>query len=161
MRLRPRMPPRCKHSWSPTLSGKRAHDAGDLGQQLVGKKAQWANSPGEPIACCCVQVHTPTRGYECRRATSEQPGDDTSKDIPRSRGCQPYISFLAYGHFPPRRRDKRERAFQRHDRIQFGRGLTCGTGRFGLDVVSLQAHKAGHLTRVRCDDDASLMTLEK
>ena len=95
------MPSRCKHSWSPTLLGKRAHDAGDLGQQLVGKKAQWANSPGEPIACCCVQVHTPARGYECRRATSEQPGDDTSKDIPRSRGCQPYITFSAYGHFSP------------------------------------------------------------
>jgi hypothetical protein len=27
------MPSRCKHSWSPTLLGKRAHDAGDLGQQ--------------------------------------------------------------------------------------------------------------------------------
>ena len=39
--------------------------------------------------------------------------------------------------------------------------MTCSTGRFGLDVVSLQAHKAGHLTRVRCDDDASLMSLEK
>jgi hypothetical protein len=95
----------------------------------VGKKAQWANSAGEPIACCWVQVHTPARGYECRRATSEQHGDDSSKDIPRSRGCQPYITFSAYGQ-PPRRRDERKRAFQSHDRIQFGRGLTCSTGRW-------------------------------
>jgi hypothetical protein len=75
----------------------------DLGQQLLGKKTEWANSPGEPIACCRVQVHTPARGFECRRATSEQPGDDTSKDIARSRGCQPYITFSAYGYFPPPR----------------------------------------------------------
>ena len=85
------MPSRCKHSWPLTLLGKRAHDAGDLGQQLLGKKAQWANSPGEPIACCCVQVHTPARGYECRRATSEQPGDDTSKDIPDPEVANPTL----------------------------------------------------------------------
>ena len=109
-----------------------------------GKKAQRANSPGEFIACCCVQARTSARGYERRRTTSEQPGDDTSKDIPRPRGCQSYITFSVYGHFPPRGGDKRKRAFQRHDRIQFGSGLTCSTGRFGLDVVSLEAHKAGH-----------------
>ena len=35
------MASRCKHSWSPTLSGKRAHDAGDLGPQLWSKTAQY------------------------------------------------------------------------------------------------------------------------
>src|SRR4051812_27434369 len=34
--LGPRMASRCKHNWSPTRSGKRAHDAGDLSPQLVG-----------------------------------------------------------------------------------------------------------------------------
>ena len=44
------MPSRCKHSWSPTLLGKRAHDAGDLGQQLVSKKAQYRRlTPPGPI----------------------------------------------------------------------------------------------------------------
>ena len=50
--LRPRMPSRCKHSWSPTVSGKRAHDAGAPGQPLVGRKAQYRGltPPGPPAA---------------------------------------------------------------------------------------------------------------